>query len=174
MGELKLTSRSQGPSEPDAVQVIPLVDRLEHVRELAELHHAEWSHFSPSTTPQQRAEALEKAAGREGIPSIFIATLDGELVGSAALVEQDMKTRPDLTPWLAAVYVKERFRNQGIASSLIARCEAEAARSGVTTWYLFTDSAANLYKKLGWRHMESCDYKGSRVDIMFKAIASHR
>lgn len=154
-----------------AVQIIPLAARKDCVWELAELHHAEWGHFSPSFTLQRRAEAIEKAAGREGIPAMFIATSEGELIGSAALIEQDMKTRPDLYPWLAAVYVKERFRNRGIASALIARCEAEAVQSGVTTCYLFTEFAANLYEKLGWRHMESCEYKGARVNIMSKEIA---
>lgn len=163
--------QSNDHSAPGAVEIIPLADRIDHVWELAELHQAEWGHFNPSLTLQMRTEALEKAAGRVGIPSIFIATSEGELIGSAALVQQDMDTRPDLNPWLAAVYVKERFRNQGIASALIARCEDEAARSRVTKWYLFSEFAAELYKKLGWCHLERCDYKGTTVDIMFKEIA---
>ncbi|MCH8551415.1 MAG: GNAT family N-acetyltransferase [Natronospirillum sp.] len=153
------------------VHIIPLADRIEFVRELAELHHSEWGHFNPSFTLDMRAEAIEKAARREGIPSVFIAVKEGELIGSAALIELDMKTRPDLYPWLAAVYVKEKFRHQGIASALIARCETEAAQSGVTQWYLFTESAADLYRKLGWQHFEQCDYKGATVDIMVKDIS---
>lgn len=164
-----MTSRSLFDS--DAVEIIPLADRKEHLQELAELHHAEWGHYNPSSTVQNRVEALEEAAGREGIPSTFIAiTAEGELIGSAALVQEDMDSRPDLGPWLAAVYVKERFRGHGIASALVARCEAEAVKSGVTTWYLYTEFASSLYAKLGWHHMESCDYKGVSVDIMSKDI----
>lgn len=166
------SEKSTPPLDQDAVQIIPLADGKEHLWELAELHHAEWGHFNPSFTLEMRAEVIEEAARREGIPSVFIATSEGELIGSAALIESDMKTRPDLYPWLAAVYVKEHFRNRGIASALIARCETEAAQSEVTTWYLFTEFASDLYKKLGWHHFERCDYKGATVDIMSKDIGA--
>lgn len=139
---------------------------------MAELHHAEWKHLNPSLTLEGRAEAIAEAAGREGIPSIFIAVSGSQLVGSAALVQNDMDTKPDLSPWLAAVYVKETFRHQGIATQLIARCEAEAACLSTDSWYLYTEFASRLYEKLGWRHLERCEYKGVTVDVMCKQIAS--
>lgn len=154
------------------MEIVPLADRKELIAELAELHHAEWKHLNPSLTLEGRAEAIAEAAGREGIPSIFIAVSGSQLVGSAALVQNDMDTKPDLTPWLAAVYVKETFRHQGIATQLIARCEAEAACLSTDSWYLYTEFASRLYEKLGWRHLERCEYKGVTVDVMCKQIAS--
>ncbi len=154
------------------MEIIPLADKKEFIMELAELHHTEWKHLSPSLTLEARAQAIADAAGREGIPSIFIATSGCQVIGSAALVQNDMDTKPDLSPWLAAVYVKERFRHQGIATELIARCEDEAARVNVDTWYLYTEFSAKLYEKLGWNHMERCEYKGVTVNVMYKQIAS--
>lgn len=154
------------------MQIVPLADRKEYVWELAELHHAEWMHLNSSLTLQKRAEAITKAAGREGIPSIFIALSKSQLIGSAALVQQDMDTKTDLSPWLAGVYVKEGFRHQGIATALIARCEQEAAQSGANIWYLYTEFALKLYEKLGWRHIERCEYKGATVNVMSKEITS--
>jgi N-acetylglutamate synthase-like GNAT family acetyltransferase len=154
------------------VKIVPLADKKEFIAELAELHHAEWKHLNPSLTLEGRAEALAASAGREGIPSIFIATSRGQLVGSAALVENDMNTKPNLSPWLAAVYVKEGFRHRGVATKLITRCENEAVRSNANTWYLYTEFASKLYEKLGWHHMERCEYKGVAVDVMCKQVAS--
>jgi GNAT superfamily N-acetyltransferase len=154
------------------VQIVLLADKKEYVSELAELHHAEWRHLNPSLTLQKRAEAIANAAGRGGIPSIFIATAGSQLIGSAALVQHDMDTKPDLFPWLSAVYVKEGFRHQGIATELIARCESEAVRSNSNSWYLYTEFACKLYEKLGWRHMEHCVYNGVTVNIMCKQVAS--
>jgi len=150
------------------VEIVSLADKKEFIAELAELHHAEWKHLNPTLTLAGRVEKISAAAQREGIPSIFIAMSGGQLVGSAALVQHDMSTKPDLSPWLAAVYVKEGFRHQGIATKLIARCEDEAARSGVNAWYLYTEFASKLYEQLGWHHMERCEYKGVTVDIMCK------
>ncbi len=152
------------------MEIIPLADKKELITELAELHQREWRHLNPSLTLQQRMESIAKAAGRRGVPSIFIATAGDQLIGSAALVKNDMDTKPDLSPWLAAVYVKDGFRRQGIATQLIARCEDEAIRSNANAWYLYTEFASSLYEELGWRHMERCEYKGATVDVMFKRL----
>ena len=154
------------------MEIVPLADKKEFIAELAQLHHAEWKHLNPWLTLEGRAEAIAEAAGREGIPSIFIAVSGNQLVRSVALVRNDMDTKPDLTPWLAAIYVKDGFRHQGVATELIARCETEAARSNADTWYLYTESASRLYEKLGWRHLERCEYKGVTVDVMRKQITS--
>lgn len=154
------------------MEIVPLADKKEFIAELAELHHAEWKHLNPSLTLEGRTEAIVKAAGREGIPSIFIAISESKLVGSAALVQNDMDTKPDLSPWLAAVYVKETFRHQGLATELIARCQAEAACSNANAWYLYTEFASKFYEKLGWLHLERCEYKGVTVDVMCKQIVS--
>lgn len=153
------------------MEIVPLADKREFIAELAELHHAEWKHLNPSLTLEGRAKAIADAAGREGIPSIFIAISGSQLVGSAALVQNDMDTKPDLSPWLASVYVKQSFRHQGIATELITRCEDEAARSNANVWYLYTEFASRLYEKLGWRHMERCEYKGVTADVMCKQIS---
>lgn len=154
------------------MEIFPLADRQEFIWELAELHGAEWKHLDPKLSIEKRAEAISNAAGRKGIPSIFIATSQNQLVGSAALVQKDMDTHRELSPWLAAVYVKEYYRGQGYATALIERCENEAIQSGVNAWYLFTEFAAKLYEKLGWCYVERCEFRGVMVDVMSKQIGS--
>ncbi len=154
------------------VEIVNLADHLSYITEIAELHHAEWQHLDASFTVERRKTALEDAARREGIPSVYIAINNREFVGSAALVEHDMRSyRPNLTPWLAAVFVREGWRGKGIASQLVSYCEAKAAQATVLELYLYTEFASGLYSKLGWETIESCDYKGFKVDIMSKAVA---
>ena len=148
-----------------------LADHMNFLNELARLHHAEWGHLNPSNTVEIRAEKLEKLAGREGIPRIFIAHTDDQFIGSAALVEQDMPTlHPELSPWLAAVFVKEQWRGQGIATRLVKHCETQAIAAGREKLFLFTESASELYKTLGWQEFERCTYKGAQVQIMCKEL----
>lgn len=154
------------------MEIVPLGNKKEFIAELAEIHHAEWKHLSPALTLEGRAEAIADSAGREGIPSTFITMSGRQFVGSAALIQNDMDTKPDLVPWLAAVYVKDGFRSQGIATELITRCEDEAVRSNAIAWYLYTKFASRPYEKLGWRHMERYECKGVKVDVMCKRLAS--
>src|SRR4051812_27947910 len=44
-------------------------------------------------------------------------------VGTASLAHQDLDSRPDLTPWLAGVYVVPDARGRGHAEALVRQVE---------------------------------------------------
>lgn len=154
------------------MNIAPLSDHMSFVDEIAQVHQAEWAHLDRGLTLESRKAALKSAAGREGIPSVYVAIDSDEFIGSAALVDQDLDTHLELSPWLSAVFVKEEFRTRGIATLLVERCEAEAKKIGIHKLYLSTESASGLYEKLGWQTIESCIYKGAKVHVMYKDFAS--
>ncbi len=154
------------------MKIAPLSDHMTFVDEIAQLHQAEWAHLSSLPTVDARKTALQNAAGREGVPSIYIAYKNHEFVGSAALIEHDLDTHLELSPWLAAVFVKEKWRGRGVATLLVDHCEAEAKSIGVKTLYLSTELATQLYAKLGWKVIERCQYKGAELDVMCKNLSS--
>lgn len=131
------------------IQISYLIDHPQFLPELARLHLEEWSYLAPHETLEERTQRLAVACGRREIPTVLVATTDQVLAGSAALVTHDLKTRKDLSPWLAGVYVKPAYRRQGVASSLVARVEAEAALLGVPQLYLYTPSEAAFYARRG-------------------------
>ena len=154
------------------MNIAPLSRHMTFVDEIACLHQAEWAHLSSLLTAEARKNALKNAAGTEGIPSIYVAYKVNEFIGSAALIEHDLDTHCELGPWLAAVFVKEKWRGNGVASSLIGHCENEAKRMGVKTLYLSTQFATQLYVGLGWGTIERCQYKGVELDVMCKTLSS--
>ncbi len=144
-----------------------LADHPELIDELARLHFAEWGRYRPDDPLQERTRRLAARSRRGGIPTVVVALDDGgALAGSAMLVENDMHTRPDLTPWLAGVYVVPAHRGRGYASALVTRIEAEASAAGVERLYLYTPNAMALYGRLGWTEEERCEYRGQQVAIM--------
>jgi N-acetylglutamate synthase-like GNAT family acetyltransferase len=140
--------------------------------ELAKLHFDEWKHLSPDTTLEDRVLKLQTIAQSSDVPCFVVAIDNNVLVGSAALVKEDMRTRKDLSPWLAGVFVKPEYRKNGIATSLVRRIEGEATRRGIRKLFLFTEHARDLYSKLGWYDLEECEYQGVDVAIMFKEFAT--
>ncbi|MFJ2479157.1 GNAT family N-acetyltransferase [Pseudomonas sp. NPDC087598] len=143
-----------------------LCDHPELIEELAELNFKEWGEFRPGDTLVARTERMRAACGKGAIPSVVVAIEDGRLLGGALLIDSDMKTRPDLTPWLAGVYVKAEDRGRGIASQLVKRIVEEAAGLGVRELYLYTDAAQSLYARLGWEVVEDLVYEDLPVTIM--------
>lgn len=152
------------------IEITYLADQLHHADELARLHDVEWGHLHPRIPVETRADRLRQASGRREIPTVLIAVDGPQLVGSVALVRNDMDDRPHLSPWLAAVYVKPDRRRGGIASRLLARVEDEGAALGVSTIYLFTEHEERFYGRRGWRLMERVDYHGTHVSVMSKPL----
>jgi GNAT superfamily N-acetyltransferase len=154
----------------EAWRMEPLADHLDHVPLLAEWHHAEWGHLNRAIPLEARAERLRKRATRGGIPTCVVALVGDDLAGSASLVESDMDTHAELTPWLASVYVSPSFRRRGIASALVEEIEKLAAREGVDTLWLWTPDQERLYARLGWVTTAREPYRGLIAVIMRKDL----
>ncbi|MFH6781229.1 MULTISPECIES: GNAT family N-acetyltransferase [Methylobacterium] len=76
--------------------------------------------------------ATETARVPGPMPRTVVLLADDEPVGMASLAARDLETRPDLTPWLAGVYVGPPARGRGHAVRLVAAVEAEARSCGST------------------------------------------
>lgn len=151
------------------MQIEYLADHPGLLTELALLHHEQWGYLRPDKSLEERTEQLRAACGRGGVPTVVVAVEDGALCGSAMLIASDMDTRPDLTPWLAGVYVAAAFRGRGCGSALVRRIESEASALGVPRLYLYTPDAAGFYRRLGWNVEERCEYLGREVVVMSKS-----
>lgn len=141
-----------------------------YIPTLAAWHHAEWSHLYPGETLEAFREHLEHSAQTEAIPLTIIALVEGKLAGSASLIEHDLDSRPELSPWLANVYVAPPFRRHGLGTLLIERIQRAAARLGVKTLYLFTENQAPFYARLGWRTLSQEQSHGAAITIMIRTL----
>ena len=164
------TGLSTASFDLNGILIEYLADRVDLIPELAQWHFAEWGHFRPGQSLEDRLNALNACLGKLAIPSTVVATCGDELVGSALLVEHDMSTRKDLSPWLAGVFVKPQFRKAGVATLLIQRIEAEAAALDIPKLYLYTNNESDFYARRGWRALESGKYRGVAVTIMSKPV----
>lgn len=143
-----------------------LADRPEFIAQLADWHHAEWSHFRPSFTLAERIEELKASCGRHEVPATFVASEDGRVLGSAMLVPHDMDYNPHWRPWLASVFTAPEARGRGIATRLCQHVMHFAAKLGLARIYLYTPGAEGFYARLGWQVLERICYRGVEVTIM--------
>ena len=148
------------------IQIVYLGDCPEHIPLLAAWHHAQWSYLSPATTVEQRIKRLRENTGKMCVPTTFVALEKGMPAGSASLVNLDMSTRQQLSPWLAAVYVSPEYRRRGIGAALVNRIVDEACALSIPTLYLYTPDKMQFYTRLGWREMETVDYRGYKMTVM--------
>jgi predicted N-acetyltransferase YhbS len=143
-----------------------LSDHPEALETLARWQHAEWGHLRSGDTIEKRKARLLGFSNADRIPLTVVALEGNEVLGSASLVEHDMKTRMELTPWLAGVFVGERYRRRGVGAELVRRIMAEAGRLKVPLLYLYTVHSEQFYAALGWKLRERTSYLEHHVVIM--------
>lgn len=143
-----------------------------HVATLAGWARAEWGHLNPGREAASAVAAFREHCGPAGVPSVFAALAGERPVGMASLVVDDMSDRPELTPWLASVYVRPEWRGRGLASTLVRRVEDEARAHGVERLYLYTPDQQARYRRLGWRDREARDYRGEAVTLMQRELGA--
>lgn len=146
--------------------ILNLSQEPQHIPVLAAWHHQEWAHLNPGGTLEKRIAKMQTYLDAGLVPSTYIYKQDDQLAGSAALIECDMDTRPELTPWLASVFVSLAFRRQGIGSALVRHVMLQAQSAGLPRMYLFTPDQADFYHKLGWQTLLQERYRGCWVTLM--------
>ena len=142
-----------------------LADHPSFLPSLAQWHHAQWSYLDVGVSVEQRVTALQKH-GKAQVPTTAIALSDSRLLGSASLIAHDMDTHPELSPWLASVYVAPEYRRRGIGSALVQRIVAEATSLELASLYLFTPDKEQFYTRLGWIVLERTMYRGYAQVVM--------
>ena len=89
------------------------------------------------------------------IPFALVAERDGRLCGNTLVIESDESSRPQLTPWLAALWVDEDMRHQGVAAALLEEAIRRSTALGVEQLYLIARPALrDFYARRGWDPIE--------------------
>jgi len=154
------------------VKIEYLADRPEFVSTLATWHRREWGFLRPDESVETRAAKLRTWGGRRAIPTVFVASAEDTLLGSAMLVAHEMETHLQWSPWLAGVVVAPEHRRHGIGASLAEHAAREARTLGFPTLYLYTFSTERYYARLGWQFIAHDDYLGAAVIIMSLNLTS--
>lgn len=83
------------------------------------------------------------------LPKFYLGIESDEIIGSYALLTNDIISRQDLQPWFACLFVNELNRKKGYAEMLLTHGLKQAKLKGFENLYLSTD-LVNFYEKKGW------------------------
>lgn len=133
-----------------ALALVTLADRPDLAGPVARWLWEEWGRKKGRPFERTLGMVASRSA-RCGLEQCLVALEDGRPVGTASLVAEDADSRPDLSPWLASVFVAAEARGRGWGRVLVTAVECAARSSGFATLWLFTGGAAPLYAGLGWR-----------------------
>lgn len=105
------------------------------------------------------------------IPMTLICLKDDKCIGTISIFSNDLCKLQQFTPWLAALYVDEKYRKQGVAKILMAEVENIVLKLGYSKLYLRTETAGEYYSKLGWnKFIDITDENGIFTSVYEKVI----
>lgn len=82
------------------------------------------------------------------LPKFYLLLNGQDIIGSYALLTNDIISRQDLLPWFACLFVDEQFRNKGYAEQMLIHGIKEANKKGFKKLYLSTDLKGFYEKKV--------------------------
>lgn len=125
---------------------------------------AEWPHLFPDDTEDWYLDVWSRAdATGDGVPHCVVAVRDGEVVGTASMVEDDELPRADEPgPWIAAVYVHPAHRGQGAGRAMVRELMLRATGP----LWLYTESESDWYVSMGWAEVRGAEVNGHPVTVM--------
>lgn len=95
---------------------------------------------------------LHSMGAESDLPRFYIALQDSSIVGTYALLRNDLISRQDIFPWLSCLFVVPEYRGQNIGSRLINHAIHECRKMGFINIYLSSD-LEGYYEKFGWIHL---------------------
>lgn len=102
---------------------------------------------------------------------IYIALLNGEVVGAIALVDfDDVEDLRPLKPWVAAFVVNPARRGQGLGSSILTLLEERARAFKIPELFLWTEDRKDFYLKRGYSLIEHREYPQIAIDVLKKKL----
>ena len=126
-------------------------------------YHAKAFGVSFGRESKDRAKEMQdhskQEPGSSAVPMTLIALINGELAGSCRICEDDFDgARPNMTPWLATLFVLPTHRGKGVGSALANNAAYEVKSSGcgdvLYLWACEREVALGMYQKLGWKILE--------------------
>ncbi len=148
------------------MEIIDLREAPQHIPTIARWHFDEWGYLNPGRTFEHRLDRMQRYLGDNPIPTMLIAIEREIILGTAALVEADMDTHPELSPWLASVYIKEDQRGRGLGKKLVQALMDFARGQELAQLYLFTPDQSAFYAALGWKTLALESYRDTPVTLM--------
>ena len=114
------------------------------------------------------AGRLREDLNAEPIPFALVAYDEAKFLGSVSVIASDVAERPQYSPWVAALWVDDAYRRQGIGAALVERAVDALFSLGIRRTYLAASGQRrSFYVKRGWTQIEE-DVGGRLLTILVR------
>ncbi|WP_156889740.1 GNAT family N-acetyltransferase [Paenibacillus harenae] len=153
------------------IQVYDLKDKAEQFEKTVQLF---WSQWGTDKNYKFYYDCMLHSMKTESdLPRFYIAVQNDSIIGTYALLRNDLISRQDILPWLACLYIVPEYRGRNMGAELLQHALHETRKMGYNSLYLCTD-LEGYYEKYGWVHFTNgYIFNGTETKIYAAAIATN-
>ena len=112
---------------------------------------------------------MKNSLQKNRLPQTYGLFLDGNIIGMFQFTYEDLSVRPDIYPWLANVYIDEKYRKMGYGRKLLENIKNIAKENtNFNELFLYTKHIG-IYEKFGWNYISEIDTynEESRIERLY-------
>lgn len=133
-------------------EVYELKDKVEYFQSALQIF---WDQWGTETNFKFYHDCIFHSMKTDSdLPRFYIAIQNESIIGTYALLRNDLISRQDIFPWLACLYVVPECRGRNIGAKLLQHALQETLKKGHDKLYLCTD-LNGYYEKYEWTHITS-------------------
>jgi len=157
------------PIQDDRIYIRLKPDHDAYFALIADWYSAEW--HIPTDLTIQKLTAI--AADKEQFH--FLMKVRGDSVATGGIYHHVgiLDRVPPLRiyrHWLALLYTRDDERGKGYGAALCQQMTIYAGQIGIKSLSLFTDTAADFYKRQGWEQLDQLTLEGRHLTVMHKNL----
>ncbi|QKJ88517.1 GNAT family N-acetyltransferase [Paramixta manurensis] len=150
-------------------RIVPLDEAPQHAEQVTDWL---WQAFGSENSRAFFASVIHSSLQQADLPQTFVALVGERAVATVGAWRCDLISRQDLFPWLAALYIDNPWRGQGLSEALqqhvMSWCRARGYRQ-LHLWATFAD----YYERFGWRYIgEALEYPDKPVRVYHRSLAA--
>lgn len=103
--------------------------------------------------------------------TMFVAKVDGKIVGMASVMKEDYYPAPEIFPWVSCIFVSEEYRGHRISGKLIGFANEYLRGCGFSRSYIPAPiENVGLYEHYGYSFVkEITNYRGDD-DLLYSKV----
>jgi len=150
------------------MEIIEIQQRPELFKEAVKVFWEQWG--SESNYKFYEDCMIHSGKTPDFLPSFYVAIENEKIIGTYALLRNDVNSRQDLFPWLACLYVDPTYRGNSIGEQLLEHGLQMTAQLGHEKLYLSSD-LEGYYEKCGWTNStKTYGPSGGSIKVYEKAV----
>mgnify|MGYP004646133673 CR=1 FL=1 len=130
-------------------KIINLYDKVDLINEGALWFSTKWNKPKQYYIESMRDNLRNKMA----IPQWYVVILSDEIIAGCGVLDD-----ASFNPSLNYLYVDEKYRNQGVATTLLDYVCHDMSKRRIYSLYLET-TIGDFFEKCGWKYIFNCDDK---------------